>query len=290
MDNIIIYLVTCDATSYILPATIYLYKKFIQPCPLIRILGFSKPVLPDWNNIEFISLAPKQESVNLWSKYIYNYLKNIDDDLVYFALDDFFPIDYLNKKCYDYVINYMKKNSVGFCGLSQQPSSCPKRNEVESIIHESEEVFIYKRKKPINYQLCLQPGIWNKKYLVEALSIPISPWGFELSRTTWANNNTIFFNISTSDFPTNNYKCLLPYSEQSALSSKWLNLISVLGLRHEYVKELINNNLLDKNKLIIGAWNNYVMWNELFTKNDLIELTKNPIGITWYNLYKKYYI
>ena len=26
----IIYLVTCDKTSYILPATIYLYKKFLQ--------------------------------------------------------------------------------------------------------------------------------------------------------------------------------------------------------------------------------------------------------------------
>lgn len=291
MDNIIIYLVTSDATSFILPATIYLYKKFIQPCPLIRILGFSKPVLPDWNNIEFISLAPKQESVNLWSKYIYNYLKNIDDNLVYFALDDFFPIDYLNKKCYEFVINYMKKNSVGFCIVGQQPSSCPKRNEVESIIHDSEEFFVYRRKKPVNYQLVLQPGIWNKNYLLKILNCNCTPWEFELKKSDLANQNDGYFNISTSKFPIDSPKCMFPFSITSSLSNRaWPGKISVLGLKNIYIKELIDNNLIDINKIILRFGSYTELWNYNFNINDFNKICKNSTDLEeWFNLYNKYY-
>jgi len=284
----IIYLVTCDKTSYILPATIYLYKKFYINTPLIRILGFKKPILPDWENVEFISLNNKQKSINLWSKYIYNYLITIEDEFVFFALDDFFPIDYINKECLSYVLDYMKNNKVGFCNVSQQPSSSPKRNEVDEILVDG-DFFVYKRKKGENYQLVLQPGIWNRKYLIEALSINITPWEFELNRSNWANNH-LYFNIATSNFPNNNHTCLMPYSAQSSLSSKWGEYISVLGLKHELVENMIKNKLLDKRKLIIGAWDNYTMWNSSFNKNDLDILSKKKVvGYDWYSLYNEYY-
>ena len=73
-----IYLSTCDKTSYILSATIYLYKKFYNPCPPIIVLGFSKPILYDWNGVEFVSLGAEQVSINYWSKYIYDYFITIN--------------------------------------------------------------------------------------------------------------------------------------------------------------------------------------------------------------------
>jgi|TARA_B100001063_G_scaffold119674_1_gene111739 hypothetical protein len=284
----IIYLVTCDKTSYILPATIFLYKKFYKNTPLIRILGFKKPILPDWENVEFISLDPKQETIQKWSKYIYDYLITIKDELIFFALDDFFPIDYIDERCLSYVVNYMKENKVGFCNASQEPSSCIKRNEVDKILIDK-DFFVYKRKKDVNYQLVLQPGIWNRKYLLEALSINLTPWEFELNRSSWANKH-IYFNIATSNFPNNNYSCLMCYSAQSSLSSKWNGYISVLGLKHELVEIMIKNKLLDKEKLIIGAWQNFVYWNKDFTNNDLLLLSKKAnYSTSWYNLYNKYY-
>jgi hypothetical protein len=288
MVNIIIYLTTCDKTSHILPATIYLYKKFFVENTLIRILGFEKPILPDWNNVEFISLAPKQESIKKWSKYIYDYLITITDELVFFALDDFFPINFVDKQCLSYVVNYIKENNVGFCNVSQEPSCCKKRNEVDQILIDK-DYFVYKRKKNVNYQLVLQPGIWNRNYLIEALSVNLTPWQFELNRSNWANNH-LYFNIATSNFPNNNHTCLLPYSTQSSLSSKWEGYISVLGLKHELVEDMIKNKLLDKEKLIIGAWQNFVPWDKDFTASDLLLLSKKDIcGVSWYSLYNKYY-
>ena len=100
------------------------------------------------------------------------------------------------------------------------------------------DYFVYKRKKNVNYQLVLQPGIWNRKYLIEALSINITPWQFELNRSRWANNNNNYYNIATSNFPKENHICLMPYSLQSSLSSKWSKYISVLGLKHEIVENV----------------------------------------------------
>ena len=281
-----IYLCTCDPTAYILPATIFLYKKFVKPCPVIKILGFSKPELPDWENVEFISLGEKQESVNSWSTYIYDYLKTVDDKIIYFALDDFFPIDYFNNRCYDYVINYMGNNPVGFCAVGQVPSSSPERNEVESVIHQTQDIFVYKRKKPVNYQLTLQPGIWNLDYLLKFLKIPSSPWMFESESTALANREDGYFNISTSNYPISSPKCMFSFSTQSSLSGKWPNKISVLGLRSEYVEELIDKNLIDKNKLIIGAWDRYTDWTKEFNQDDLETLANSKGGTDWYALYK----
>lgn len=288
--DIIIYLCTCDNTSYILPATIFLYKKFINPCPLIRILGFKKPKLPDWVNVEFISLGDKQESIELWSIYIYNYLKTVNDKFIYFGLDDFFPIDYLNNECYNYVINYMNVNNVGFCVVSQEPSSSSERNEVHSKIFESDNFFVYRRKKPCNYQLVLQPGIWNRNYLLKFLNIKSTPWMFELDNSRIANLDDGYFNISTSNFPINSSKCMFPFSGQSSLSGKWTGKISVLGLKSEYVEELIDKNLIDKTKIIIGAWDTYTNWSKEFNKKDLKILSNTECSRTWMDLYQIYYI
>ena len=44
-EQIKIYLSTCNKTSHILSATIFLYKKFITDLkPKFKILGFNKPV------------------------------------------------------------------------------------------------------------------------------------------------------------------------------------------------------------------------------------------------------
>jgi hypothetical protein len=69
----------------------------------------------------------------------------------------------------------------------------------------------------------------------------------------------------------------MAYSAQSSLSSKWNGYISVLGLKHELVENMIKNKLLDKEKLIIGAWQNFVYWNNDFTIYDLLLLSKKKL-------------
>ena len=291
MDTITIYLATCDKTSHILDATIFLYKKFINTMiPHFKILGFTKPTLKNWENVEFISLSDKPQDVSQWSIYLCNYFKTIDEKNIFFALDDFFPIDYFNKKTYDFTINYMNKNPVGFCVVDQEPAADNIRNELDKIIIDNDDMFIYKRKKNVNYQLVLQPGIWNREYLCKMFEYPTTPWQFELFRSSFANNNNEFYNISTSKYP--GYEnCILSFSTQSSLSTKWSG-ISVLGLRHNYVIELIDNECISADNILIGAWNNFIYFN----KNKKVELHEfqrlyqNEQGKNWKNLYERFYL
>ena len=79
------------------------------------------------------------------------------------------------------------------------------------------------------------------------------------------------------------------YSAQSSLSSKWNGYISVLGLKHELVKNMIKNKLLDKEKLIIGIGKFCILEYD-FTIYDLLLLSKKEnYSSNWYNLYNKYY-
>jgi hypothetical protein len=228
--------------------------------PEFIILGFSKPVLPDWTNVSFVSLSQEQQNIDMWSCYLFQYFETVQDEFVFFALDDFFPIDYMNTDVYEYVCNYMKSNPVGMCIVDQEPSGDEIRNELDEIIVNNDNMFIYKRKKPVNYQLVLQPCLWNTRYLRNMLKTPNTPWTFELHQSNVANMDDGYFNISTSQ-NLSYRKCIMRYSTQSALSSKW-NGISVLGLKHEYVLELIQKGLLPENNLLIGAWDNYIFFDK----------------------------
>lgn len=83
---------------------------------------------------------------------------------------------------------------------------------------------------------------------------------------------------------------MFPFSGQSSLSGKWTGKISVLGLKSEYVEELIDKNLIDKTKIIIGAWDTYTNWYKEFNKKDLKILSNTECSRTWMDLYQIYYI
>jgi hypothetical protein len=253
--------------------------------PEFIILGFSKPVLSDWTNVSFVSLSQEPQNINMWSSYLFEYFKTVTDDLVFFSLDDFFPIDYMNTYVYEYVCNYMKSNPVGFCVVDQEPSGDETRNELDEIVISNENIFIYKRKKQINYQLTLQPGLWNRLYLLKMFEKPNTPWTFELYQSIIANMNDGYFNISTSQ-NLSYRKCIMRYSTQSAISSKW-NGISVLGLKHEYVLELIQKGLLSENNLLIGAWDNYIFFdkNRKISKQEFNLLCSKNGYESWEKLY-----
>ncbi len=288
-DKLTVYLLTCDKTMYILPATIYLYKKYVTIPLNIKILGFTKPNLPDWTNVEFISLSNEVQNVNMWSTYIYNYLSTIDEKLIFVALDDFFPIDNFNHKSYKAVYELMIKNKIGSCIVSQQPSSDPVRNEVDKVLVESEDIFIYKRKRNIPYLLTLQPTLWNRNYFLKYLSDPCSPWEFEIKQTKLAIKDTEYYNISSSQFPNYKVSCILPFCIHSALSSRWKGC-NVSGTSKDTVNELIHNNLVDKQTLIlrihdklIYKYNNYKVLQSLSkikTKKNITE---------WVQLYGEKY-
>ena len=77
----------------------------------------------------------------------------------------------------------------------------------------------------------------------------------------------------------------------SSLSSKW-NGISVLGLQHELILKLIDNNLLPKDNLLVGGpRNNYILfnYNKSITKEEFYEFCKLKNEFPWFEMYSSYY-
>lgn len=260
-----VYLSSCDKTSHILNSTIYLWKKFTYDKVDITILGFKKNEnLKLYNNVHFIELAESQESVNLWSKYIYNYLKNIKDEFIIFAMDDEFPIDYLNENLLNLTLSTLKSNNkYGLCNIG---NTIYEKNRPFKFIIDESTYNIWERNAN-EYKINGQPVLWRTNYLLKQLKRNLTPWEFEIENSKLAINDNMIA-LHTSSMPGidlqqninelkdlyNKKKPILNFGNETALTGNRgiSNKINVLGLKLKYIEELINNKLVKSEDLIFG--------------------------------------
>lgn len=266
-----VFLSTCDKTNHILNTSIYLWNKFTNSSFEIYILGFSKPDnLIEYDNVKFIKLAEKQDTVQLWSKYIYEYLKTIEDEYIIFAMDDELPIDYLNEESLNITLNKMKENTnYGLCNIGNTIYEFGDKQKY-NIIYNSNNFNLWERHKH-EYKINGQPVLWKTEYLLKQLNKNITPWEFELYNSEKAKNDG-YIALHCSSFPGINFKNnindnineynskkpILNFANETALTgSRGVNnKTNVLGLRYEYIDELIKNNILNINDLIFGLCKN----------------------------------
>tara|TARA_Y100000992_G_scaffold283994_1_gene233761 strand:+ start:276 stop:1244 length:969 start_codon:yes stop_codon:yes gene_type:complete len=279
-----VFLSTCDKTNHILNTTIYLWNKFTYNLFDIYILGFNKPDnLSEYENVTFVKLADRQESVNLWSKYIYNYLKDITDEYIIFAMDDELPIDYLNQNMLEKTLEIMKINKhYGLCNIGNTIYTNDVNNHLVihhpsqiyylifrnnfKIIYQNEHFNLWERHKN-EYKINGQPGLWKTEYLLKQLKNNITPWEFELvnSRNAINDGYTVIHSSSCPGINLNNntksniieyekYKPILNFANETALTGSRgvTNKVNVLGLKYEYIEELINLKYLKSEDLIFG--------------------------------------
>ena len=233
-----IYIVTCDKTNYVLNVTIPLLNKYWNISKSVKILGFGIPDIELSDDYEFISMKPSQLSIDDWCKDIHSIISNEPNEFVIFMLDDFLPIDYVNIKILDYYYNQLiNNNNLVRCGLGIDMFFLPHK-----IVENFDDYSVIELLQYSPYRITTQPSIWRKKYLLDFLNRSTNPWNFETQNNPMDGKRI----ISTI----NNYA--FRYIEESALSGRHLNKFNVLGLRLSDVKWLINENLLNENKLQFG--------------------------------------
>jgi len=196
-------------------------------------------------------LSPEQTSINLWSKYLYNYFANIQDELIWLSLDDFLPINNINIDCYNAAVDYMKNNKIGLCTISQTIYYESKDYRKPGKCIEGEKYFIYERNKKDLYNISLQPGLWNREYLCKIFNNNFTPWDVEIKGTK-KSYTLPYINIGTCRGPRDNITSLMEFSYVSSLSSKWNPYINFQGFPLELIKEIIDNKLVNKDLITIG--------------------------------------
>lgn len=277
--NYNIYIITCDKSNDVLKVTIPLLDKYWNIPKSVKILGFSTPDIKIPDDYEFISMRPKQLSIDDWSKDIYSIIKNDPNEYIIFMLDDFLPIDYVNTDMLKYYFNQLENDaSVVRCALGIDITFLP-----YDIIENFGTQSILELKQTSQYRITTQPSIWRKDYLLKYLEISTNPWNFETQNNP-QDGNRIIGSVGRHAFR---------YIEESALSGRHPNNFNILGLRPADVKWLLELELLDKDKLQFGQYIGHVPKFSEYGYDFKLENLKNYVSKTSYDQiitkYDKFY-
>jgi len=247
MKNIPFYIITSDATSFILKATCYLYNKYwnIDNSQYFKILGNSKPTekLPD--NFEFIKIK-NENKIKHWTKHIYKFiLENEKNDYFILTLDDYLPNRHLKINIFDGLISYAEESGkVGRIGLGWSPVRGYEN------IKKFDEYTIYRLNQNTIYRLVCQTSVWNREYLLKYFNHNWAPWDLEICGSKRAKNDGMEIIGAKDDLP-------FDWIEESALSSRWPGMINILGLQKEGLKYFIEEGIFKKESLQYGMWTEY---------------------------------
>ena len=245
------YIPCCDASLPIVKISSFLFNKF-WPDLEVNYLGFSAPEFEFYNyNHKFHSLAPVQEGgAQLWTRYIHNFLKEVEADQVMFFIDDYWVCQEPNIDLVNKAHELMKVNEkIGRFDLTFDSQVEGNMYPVKSLTN---GIHVKHPKAP--YRVSTQPAIWRLSYLLEILDNDWSPWEFELLGTNYAqlnhlnkNHTFAFSDDEMVDYPVRTVA-------KGAVSRHNLGKVNVLGFSVETIKEMVQEGFFTEKDLIWGQW------------------------------------
>lgn len=233
-----IYIITCDKSNHVLNVTIPLLEKYWNITKSVKILGFKEPEIDLPNDYEFISMRPKQLSIDDWGRDIASVIEKDNNEIVMFMLDDFLPIDYVNPELLELLLLKFENSEVFRCALGIDMHFWG--YDVEN---EHTDFKLIKMKQNTSYRVTTQPSLWRKSELLKYLKNTTNPWSFETDNNP--NNGIVYGTLDKYTFR---------WIEESALSGRHPNKFNILGMKPSDVKWLLNKGLLDVDKLQYGQY------------------------------------
>lgn len=244
MEQLPFYIITSDATSYILPATCYLYNKYwpVAGGQRFKVLGNHQPKesLPD--NFEFIKIKD-ENNIKKWTRCVYDYiLNNEKSDYLIFTMDDLLANAPLKPEIFEKMLAYAKsRGKVGRIAFG--------RLDVEKwdVVEQFAGFKLVKLKTDAIYRLSCQTSIWNREYFLKYFNHDWTPWELELKGSRLAKNDGWEIIGADGDWP-------FGWVGESALSGRWPGMVNILGLNPADVKYLIERKIFDPASLQYGIW------------------------------------
>lgn len=147
----IFHIVTCNTTRHIIPAQLWLFKRYA----------------PD-HEVKYLDM--KDYPIKDWCKNVANCLEQVKDKYIYFGLDDYLPIDYLMEEQIPIssgIMEHCDRLGIGYGCRLHQP------------VEPYEGILKYTPETP--YQASCQFSVWNRESLIRVLKeVDGSPWDFEI--------------------------------------------------------------------------------------------------------------
>lgn len=293
-----IYIPICDDNLWVLDIYSFLFKKFWGNKQKVVWMGFKKPEKELPKNFTFVSLAEKQEGGSTkWTRYIHDYLVSIDDEYIIFSLEDFFPTGEPNWNILSELYGQVKNDkTIGRCDIAWDSfiTVFSKNNPAKmlnkyKIVKKNENYSVIDIPKEAPYRVSTQPAIWRRDYLLRFLDNDWNPWQFEEIGTALSRNTPDKI-IAVADgkfqhFPTK-------WIHKGAVSRFHEDKINVLGLDVDTIKELVDEGLVQEDKLQWGQWNGPVPGFKELGGYDFhpVEMPKHEASSTnWKEYYNTYH-
>jgi len=248
-----IYIPCCDDSLPIVKINSYLFNK-LWPSAKVNYLGFKKPEFNLYSeNHKFHSIAEVQEGgASKWTRYIHNFLKDVESDTIIFSIDDYLLCTPPNLKMIEFATNFLRKNKkVGRFDLTFD-------SQIEGNILPIKNIKKYNigvKHPKAPYRISTQPAIWDRNFLLGILDHDWSPWDFELRGTHQVStSNKIEQTFCFYDNNLENYP--IRTIAKGAVSRFNPDGFNVLGMPVELIKELVSQKFIDEDKLMWGQHSN----------------------------------
>ena len=247
-----IYIPCCDESLPVVKINSYLFDKY-WPEAEVHYLGFAPPAFSFYNsNHHFHSIAPAQEGgATKWTRYLYYFLKNIDEKHIIFSLDDFWLCQEPNHDMVQTAISLTKSNNkIGRFDLTFDTQVEGGFLNVGSV--KSGNIIVKHPKTP--YRVSTQPSVWNLKFLLEMLDNDWNPWQFELYGSSVVSEKYMNSNLTFAFTDDHMVRYPVRTISKGAVSRHNPGKYNVLGLPVGTIREMVRENFFSEDELIWGQW------------------------------------
>lgn len=244
-----VYVSTCNGYDVLLKPFYYLFNKFWGEFQNVVILGYRKPPFELPNNFKFVSLGSEQKNVSDWSTDLRKFFETVNDDFFIYTVEDSFLLHPINHNIMNTLIEYIELPNIGRIALNSFSKN--KINEFEEIKNYN-NFRIGKQSQTGRYKMAALWSIWSKDYMLKYLQPNRNPWDAEVKGSEEAKNDGYEVIATLDEYAITHALGRRkgsggPYNTINVpLDFRW-NDFDHLSLEDKYIKDLINNNIINKN-------------------------------------------
>ena len=170
-----IFVSTSDGHDLAIKPFSYLFNKFWSPTQEVTVLGYRQPLFESPSNFNFVSMAPKQETIKQWSTDLRNFFKTVKDEYFVYSVEDNLIVRPVDFEILEELKTYLKDDKVGRIGFTSDVGA---HKGIEELKIE-DGYKIIERKQDSNCRVSAMWSLWKKEYILKWLVPNREPWESE---------------------------------------------------------------------------------------------------------------
>lgn len=204
-DSVQVVVLASKTHYWLLRGLFYTFRMHWPNQPII-VAGYETPdssLLP--NGARFVSIAPNNYPVQLWSNGFIKFLNGVTFDYFILMLEDYWLIEPVKtdmvRLLYNYMIENGKKDKILKIDLTHERAVRRQCRPYDWIDEGDTKISIIESPPQTSFQMNFQASLWNKELLLKVLRLKETPQEAEVNGTKRLRNQYDFTVLGTLQRP-----------------------------------------------------------------------------------------